>query len=73
MTQVEALRGQIIGMPEQPAAAQRVTEFVDRLTVAVVKQERERIRESATVAYVRDADGALMYLVRADVLEPKEA
>ena len=73
MTQVEALRDQIVGMPEKPAAAQRVSEIVDRLIIAVTGQERQRIHDSATTAYVRDADGALMYLVRADVLEPKEA
>jgi hypothetical protein len=33
--------------------------------------EQERIRKGATVAYVRDVDSALMYLIRYDILEPR--
>ena len=34
-------------------------------------EERKLIQQGATVAYVRDRDGALMYLIRFDVLEPE--
>jgi len=36
-----------------------------------VRAEQARIRAAATVAYVRAADGALMYLIRYDVLDPE--
>lgn len=36
------------------------------------EEERKLIQQGATVAYVRDRDGALMYLIRFDVLDPKE-